>query len=88
LAFITTFRQPVFFAESHGIEVVFSQQFFGNKFNAVLTGEAGNILGSVILKERITFNYAAGVTTTETMPEKTSEGLGTIKLSVGLRFNK
>ena len=160
-----------FFAESHGIEAVFSQQFFGNKFNAVLTGEAGNILGSVILKERITFNYAganyivrifnskkkncflmtcglgylgyidkvffndeevgkitaatlgvnfglgydigiskyfsigfkasfmggsfrnykqtlAGVTTTETMPEKTSEGLGTIKLSVGLRFNK
>ena len=29
-----------------------------------------------------------GITTNETLPEKTSEGLGTIKLSVGLRFNK
>jgi hypothetical protein len=29
-----------------------------------------------------------GITTNETMPEKTAEGLGTIKLSVGLRFNK
>jgi hypothetical protein len=31
---------------------------------------------------------ADGKTTSETMPEKTSEGLGTIKLAVGLRFNK
>jgi hypothetical protein len=31
---------------------------------------------------------ADGITTDKTMPEKTSEGLGTIKLSVGLRFNK
>jgi len=30
----------------------------------------------------------AGVTTVETMPKNSSEGLGTIKLSVGLRFNK
>ena len=29
-----------------------------------------------------------GMTTNETMPDKTSEGLGTVKLSVGLRFNK
>lgn len=29
-----------------------------------------------------------GTTTNETMPDETSEGLGTIKLSVGLRFNK
>ena len=29
-----------------------------------------------------------GITTNETMPEKTAEGLGTVKLSVGLRFNK
>ena len=29
-----------------------------------------------------------GITTNETMPDKTSEGLGTVKLSVGLRFNK
>jgi len=29
-----------------------------------------------------------GTTTNESMPEKTSEGLGTINLSVGLRFNK
>lgn len=29
-----------------------------------------------------------GITTEETMPEKTAEGLGTIKVSVGLRFNK
>jgi len=29
-----------------------------------------------------------GITTNETMPEKTAEGLGTIKLSVGLRFNQ
>jgi hypothetical protein len=31
---------------------------------------------------------AGGITTNETMPEKTSEGLGTIKLAMGLRFNK
>ena len=29
-----------------------------------------------------------GITTNETMPEKQFEGLGTIKLSIGLRFNK
>jgi len=29
-----------------------------------------------------------GITTNETMPEKTLEGLGTVRLSVGLRFNK
>jgi hypothetical protein len=29
-----------------------------------------------------------GITTNETMPDKTAEGLGTLKLSVGLRFNK
>jgi hypothetical protein len=29
-----------------------------------------------------------GITTNESTPEKTSEGLGTINLSVGLRFNK
>jgi len=29
-----------------------------------------------------------GITTNETMPDKTFEGLGTVKLSVGLRFNK
>jgi len=29
-----------------------------------------------------------GVTTNETMPDKIAEGLGTVKLSVGLRFNK
>lgn len=29
-----------------------------------------------------------GITTNETMPDKTAEGLGTVKLSVGLRFNK
>jgi hypothetical protein len=29
-----------------------------------------------------------GITTNETMPEKTFEGLGTVKLSVGLRFRK
>lgn len=30
----------------------------------------------------------SGITTNETMPDTTSEGLGTIQLSVGLRFNK
>jgi hypothetical protein len=29
-----------------------------------------------------------GITTNETTPEKKSEGLGTVKISVGLRFNK
>lgn len=29
-----------------------------------------------------------GVTTSEKMPEKTAEGLGTVKLSAGLRFNR
>lgn len=29
-----------------------------------------------------------GITTNKTMPDKTAEGLGTIKLSIGLRFNK
>ena len=29
-----------------------------------------------------------GKTTNETLPDKTAEGLGTVKLSVGLRFNK
>jgi hypothetical protein len=29
-----------------------------------------------------------GITTNETMPENTFEGLGTVKLSIGLRFNK
>jgi hypothetical protein len=29
-----------------------------------------------------------GITTNETMPDNISEGLGTIKLSIGLRFNK
>lgn len=29
-----------------------------------------------------------GVTTNETMPDNTFEGLGTVKLSIGLRFNK
>lgn len=29
-----------------------------------------------------------GITTNQTMPNKTAEGLGTIQLSVGLRFNK
>jgi len=29
-----------------------------------------------------------GITTNKTMPDKTAEGLGTVKLSVGLRFNK
>jgi len=29
-----------------------------------------------------------GITTNETMPDKTAEGLGTVKLSMGLRFNK
>jgi hypothetical protein len=29
-----------------------------------------------------------GITTNETMPDKTSEGLGTIRLSAGFRFNK
>ena len=29
-----------------------------------------------------------GITTNETIPDKTAEGLGTIQLSIGLRFNK
>ena len=161
-----------FFVENHGIEVLFSQQFFGNKLRDMfLVDDAGNVVAVGILNEKITFNYVganyivrffnakkkncflmtvglgylgyvdklffnneeygeitaatvgvnlglgydiaiskyfsigfkaslmsgsfrtykqtfAGVTTTETMPEKSSEGLGTIKLSVGLRFNK
>ena len=161
-----------FFADNHGIEVMFSQQFFDNTMrNVILFDEEGNAIASGILKEKNRFNYAGanyvvrffnskkknyflmtfglgylgyidklffnnneyskitattlggnfglgydigisenfgigfklsfmggtfrnykqtlnGITTNETTTEKTSEGLGTIKLSVGLRFNK
>ena len=161
-----------FFTDNHGIEVMFSQQFFDNTLrNVILFNEEGNVVASGILKEKNIFNYAGanyivrffnskkknyflmtfgmgylgyidnlifndneyskitaatlgvnfglgydigilkdfgigfklsfmggsfrnykqtlnGITTNETLPEKTSEGLGTIKLSVGLRFNK
>ena len=161
-----------FFASHHGIEVTFSQHFFGNSLkDMALTDEHGKILEYGTLKEKNILNYAGanyivrffnakkkncflitmglgylgyidkmifnnkeylkitaatlgvnlglgydievaknlsvgfkfsfmggsfrnyklkanGITTNETMPEKTSEGLGTIKLAVGLRFNK
>ena len=44
-----------------------------------------SLLGGTFSNYKQTKN---GITTNETMPEKTSEGLGTVKLSVGLRFNK
>ena len=44
-----------------------------------------SLLGGTFSSYKQTFN---GITTNETMPEKTFEGLGTVKLSVGLRFNK
>jgi hypothetical protein len=44
-----------------------------------------SLLGGSFNRYKKTFN---GITTNETMSEKTSEGLGTVKLSVGLRFNK
>jgi len=161
-----------FFVENHGIEIMFSQQFFNNTLkNIILYDETGNVIAFGILKEKNMFNYAGanyivrffnakkknyfsmtfglgylgyidklilnddefskitaatfgvncglgydigiskdfgiglklsfmggtfrnykltqgGITTNETLPEKTPEGLGTIKLSVGLRFNK
>ena len=161
-----------FFAYNHGIEVLFSQHFFGNTLkNMFLVDDGGNTIGFGNLKNKTMFNYvganyivrffnskkvncfsmtfglgylgyidklifnneefikmtastigvnlgvgydigiaknlaigfkfsfmggsfrnykltADGKTTSETMPEKTSEGLGTIKLAVGLRFNK
>ena len=166
------FQVACFFAESHGIEAMFTQHFFGNNLGRVyFTDESGNVVVSGILKEKITFNYVGlnyitrfynskkkncflinvglgylgyidklfldaqefgkitaatvgfnlgigydigiskffslgfkvslmggsfsnyketigGITTNESMPKKTSEGLGTINLSVGLRFNK
>jgi len=44
-----------------------------------------SLLGGTFSNYKQTRN---GITTNETMPEKTFEGLGTAKLSVGLRFNK
>ena len=44
-----------------------------------------SLLGGTFSKYKQTKN---GITTNETMPEKTFEGLGTVKLSIGLRFNK
>ena len=43
------------------------------------------LMGGTFRNYKQTFN---GITTNETMPEKTAEGLGTVKLSIGLRFNK
>lgn len=161
-----------FFTDNHGIDVMWSQQFFSNTLrDVILFDDEGNLIASGILKEKTMFNYAGanyivrffnskkknyflmtfglaymgyvdklifndyefskitaatlgvnfgigydiglsenlgigfklsfmggtfsnykltvgGITSNETMPEKTSEGLGTVKLSVGLRFNK
>ena len=157
-----------FFLESQGVEIMFSQQLFGNSIG---NNGGGSSVGSGRLNETIAFNYIGanyvlrllnatkkncwlfstglgymgyvdraildniehtkitastlctnmsigydiglsknlgigfklslmggtfsnykqttdGITTKETMPDKTMEGLGTIKLSVGLRFNR
>ena len=44
-----------------------------------------SLLGGTFSNYKQTKN---GITTNETLPEKTFEGLGTVRLSVGLRFNK
>lgn len=161
-----------FFAENHGVELMFSQQLFSNSMSdAYGIDMHGRFIGSGELKEKIAFNYIGanyllrlfnsknkntwifsiglgylgyndkiffnnvenlkltagtigtnisigydiglsqnfalgfkaslmggnfrnykqtqnGRTTNETLPDKTLEGLNTIKLSVGLRFNK
>lgn len=43
-----------------------------------------SLLGGFFRNFRLTAN---GITTKKTLPEKTAEGLGTVRLSVGLRFN-
>lgn len=44
-----------------------------------------SLMGGTFSNYKQTIN---GITTNETMSENTAEGLGTIKLSIGLRFNK
>jgi len=53
--------------------------------NNLALGFKLSLMGGSFRNYKQTFN---GVTTSETMPENSSEGLGTIKLSAGLRFNK
>jgi hypothetical protein len=161
-----------FFLESIGVELMFSQQLFGNNLgDGSLTDAEGRLIASGELNDKIAFNYIGanylsrlfdsnkqnswlfsiglgymgyndrwmvdnvermkmtagtlvaymsvgydiglsedfgigfklsltsgsfknfkrtlnGITTRETLPDKTIEGLGTIKLSVRLRFNK
>ncbi|MCL2072972.1 MAG: hypothetical protein FWH18_03560 [Marinilabiliaceae bacterium] len=160
-----------FFIESLGVEVMFSQQLFGNSLGyGSLTDIDGYLIGEGVFNEKMSFNYIGanflcrlfnstkknnwlfsvgfgymgyndrllfdnverlkvtavtfgtymavgydigisdnfgiglkistisgffsnytqtrdGITTNETMPENTFEGLGTVKLSIGLRFN-
>jgi hypothetical protein len=160
-----------FFFENQGIDLIFSNQLFGNSLQAYSLDDKGHITGSGELSDKVAFNYIGanyllrlfdsnkkncwlfsmglgyigynqrllfnnvedrkitantlginmaigydigisenfgigfkltlmggtftnykltidGKTTEETMPEKTAEGLGTIKLSVGWRFSK
>jgi hypothetical protein len=44
-----------------------------------------SLMSGTFRNYKLTIN---GITTNETMPDNTAEGLGTIQFSVGLRFNK
>ena len=57
----------------------------GKKYLQVMSAVNHGIMGGSFSNYKLT---QGGITSNEAMPEKTSEGLGTVKLSVGLRFNK